>query len=253
MLALDCQSRATTLASVSKIYCVDEGSIDSFLLGLDLERHYEINDPPRSGDEELCRLFEAHFGCHAVGPDRVFWFHLTRTPQGESFAEGLLPLSKSLPKVWAVILHVFQNTEHESRLANMRATGVPGMQYRHKVGQSLHSGPYAMLVRDIAGKSAEVGNHDYLRIPEIMEDICTGYLERYGEDLTEQLSAALNPTVVKFWSARRLGKGCVEAALYYLYKSARHERLSLHANTCFDGEDCIIPPEQIVSIEQPAV
>lgn len=33
-------------------------------------------------------------------------------------------------------------------------------------------GPYAMLVREVAALSKEVGNHDYLDAPEIIEDIC---------------------------------------------------------------------------------
>jgi len=237
---------------VSQLYGVDAGSIDSFFRGFDLEQHCQANDPPHPGDVELRHVFERNFGRRPSEPSRVFWFHLTRAPAGATFSEGILPLTASLAKFWDTVLNVFGGTVHETRLRELRRTGVPAFQYNHKVNDPLHAGPYAMLVRGIASKAEEVGNHDYLRLPEIMEDICTGYQERYGVSLDEALSASLLPTVVKFWSTKDPGDGCIDAALYYLYRTSRNEPLSMYANTCFDGENRAVPSEQIVSVEQPA-
>ena len=48
--------------------------------------------------------------------------------------------------------------------------------------ENCHYGPYAMLVREIAFNSQVVGNHDYLKIPEIIEDMCMDVQKVYGVD-----------------------------------------------------------------------
>ena len=218
---------------------------------VDLDEHYARLNPPRMADQEITRLFEQSFGRTAAALDRVFWFHLTRARQGCDFSEGILPLDEALEEIWQTVLTVFSDTCHNSRLRLLKEKGVPNFHYVTKVGQPLHllGGPYAMLVRETAFKSQEMGNHDYLWLPEIMRDICNGYREAYGESLHEHLRAALTPYIVKFWSRKRLHKDCIESAMYYLYLTAHEQELSMDANTCFDGENSRIPPEQIVKIE----
>ncbi|KZC20055.1 MULTISPECIES: hypothetical protein [Rhodanobacter] len=249
MIVMDCESRESALASVSQIYGVSGIEIDGFLQAFDLEAHYENSDPKYPGDQELRRIFECSLDCRASRLDRVFWFHLTRVRPGADFAEGIQPLSVSLECVWQTILNVFRGTEHETRLLNMRRNGVPNFHYELKADDALHAGPYAMMVRAVATRSEEIGNHNYLWLPEIMEDICNGYLGAYGTALHTELSQALTPTIVKFWSAKRCGIDCVEAALFYLYQTAHAERLSLGSNTCFDGENQTVLPEQVVKVE----
>lgn len=36
----------------------------------------------------------------------------------------------------------------------------------------MHGGPYAILVREVAEHTKAVGQHDYLGMPEIIEDLC---------------------------------------------------------------------------------
>ncbi|AWI03207.1 hypothetical protein [Clostridium drakei] len=40
-----------------------------------------------------------------------------------------------------------------------------------------------MVVKDAAFSSEEIGNHDYLKIPEIVEDICVCFEKIYGINL----------------------------------------------------------------------
>ena len=49
---------------------------------------------------ELRNIFEERFQLQPKKIDKVCWFHLTRTLPEEGFNEGILPLSKSLEKVW---------------------------------------------------------------------------------------------------------------------------------------------------------
>lgn len=250
MITLDCETRDSALGSVSLIYEVPAKEIDGFLRETDLERHYATNNPEHPGDEELTLLFERAFDCTPTAIDRVFWFHLTRAKPDSDFASGILPLSEALPGVWDTIMAIFRGTAREMNLRNLKEKGVPDFQYGLKVGQPLHAGPYAMLVRDSAFRSKEMSNHDYLWLPEIVEDICNGYHASYGDMIHDEVCEALVPYIVKFWSDKKIGKSCVESAMYYLYSTAHGQDLSICANTCFDGKNCRVPQEQIVKIEK---
>jgi hypothetical protein len=92
-------------------------------------------------------------------------------------------------------------------------------------------------------------NHDYLQLPEIMEDICAGYEREYGQRIYEQLENALVPKIVKFWSDERKDKTCVESAMYYLYSIPHGLPLTMCSNTCFDGKNTPILSEQITNVE----
>ena len=81
-----------------------------------------------------------------------------------------------------------------------------------------------------------------------MEDICNGYMQVHDELLHEPLKQALSPMIVKFWSAEQDGIG-FETALYYLYVTAHDSAACWIPNTCFDGENQTIPPEQILRVE----
>lgn len=249
MIELDCQSRHSALESVSVIYGVPPSDIEGFLRETDLDDHYERLKPPRMADAEITRLFEQSFKRHPAPLQRVFWFHLTRARAGSDFRNGLLPLDDALPELWQTILTVFRGTTYESGLRLLKENGVPNHHYCLKVGQPLHGGPYGMLVRETAFRSDEMGNHDYLWLPEIMEDICNGYHQVYGERIDEQLCNALTPYIVKFWSTKRLGRDCIESAMYYLYLTAHSQELSIGANTCFDGENSCVAATQIVKVE----
>ena len=71
------------------------------------------------------------------------------------------------------------NSATKANLEKLREVGVPDDLNNEKTTNRLHSGPYAMLVKESAFRSSEIGNHDYLEFPEIVEDICNGYERQY--------------------------------------------------------------------------
>jgi len=111
-----------------------------------------------------------------------------------------------------------------------------------------HWGPYAVLIKDTAFRSSKLAQHDNLGMPEIIEDICNGYEEKYGESIINMYEASLVPKIVKFKSNKRIDTGCIEAALYYAYEAARGNPPSSNCITCFDSEGVKIEPESIVSV-----
>ncbi|MDQ1761365.1 hypothetical protein RAS14_16485 [Achromobacter aegrifaciens] len=106
-----------------------------------------------------------------------------------------------------------------------------------------------MLVKDIGACAESVGNHDYLKTPEIVEDICNGYEKLYGEKIQSLIEANLVPTVVKFWSEAPEDQCGLESAIYYSYRTHSKMELTSLANTCFDGRNSIAQPNRIVYVE----
>lgn len=220
-----------------------------FLQDFDLDKHYEENYLLDSPDRELLRAFQQYMGSLPQSIDRVYWFHLTRTLLEEDFSEGILPLTDSLDKLWDIVFRVFSGTHHLPRLERMKNEGFSNYLYNLKARQSFHAGPYAMLVRESAFLSQEIGNHNYLRMPEILEDICNGYRESFNEEIFQILSNALVPKIVKFWSHSIDDDKYLAPALFYLYAKLYGRSMSIYANKCFDGRNRPILPKQIEFIE----
>jgi hypothetical protein len=249
MVTLDCETYSTTIKSLSKIYRVTTDDLESFFLKFDIEDHFERNNPDKMGYEELRLVFENECKTEPLELDNVNWYHLTRCLEEETFNEGILPLSKSLEKVWNMFFSCFTGTEHYANLVDMHVTEVNNDLYNFKVGDDLHSGPYAMLVKDVAFNAKKIGNHDYLGIPEIVQDVCRGYEKRFNVSIEKQLKRMLKPKVVKFISKKKTDVSCIEAALYYAYLCFNDSELTLNSNTCFNGENTIISPENIVYVK----
>jgi hypothetical protein len=247
MSHIDCEDLHSTLQCLSDIYAVDQNELTQFFRSIDLELHYRTRNPSLSSEDELQRLLEERVGPPSNPPSRAYWFHLTRVLPGTSFADGILPLDQALPRVWSLLEHLFAGTPQEVRIKTLRQSGVPDRQYNLKTTDSLHWGPYAMLVKEIAFCADTASNHDYLKTPEIIEDICSGYAKRFGEEIQSEVENKLVPTIVKFWSEDVYG---LASCIRYAYAAIHHEELGHTSNTCFDGAGCTVPPSQIVYVQQ---
>ena len=239
--------------SICQIYDVRSVVVSSFLKDFHLEEYIDEHFYELSGlaDDTLRQVFERRTGLIPKPLDRVFWFHLTRALPGTAFMEGLLPFGSSLDAVWDTIESVFSDTPHYDGLTSMRASNWAGPRYQLRHETPHLAGPYAMLVREVASYPLAVGNHDYLKMPETMQDICVAYMDRSGFDIEAELEQALEPRIVKFWSDRRVDLAYVATALLYLYAKVREQQPIPDANTCFDGQNVVIPLEQIVSVKAP--
>jgi len=174
---------------------------------------------------------------------------LTRAPIGTDFAEGILPLGSSLEIVWKTITGIPKHENIRRNLERLRRDGVPDHQYNLKVGAQLHSGPYGMLVREAAFHPKSMGNHDYLALPEIVEDICNGYHAKFGVRIHGEISTGLQKCIVKFEAPIESGHDLIEPSLLYCWKTIHGQALSFDANTCFNGYGVPVPRSMIRSIE----
>ncbi|WP_343583433.1 hypothetical protein [Herbaspirillum sp.] len=211
---------------------------------------YETNwrDMPEFG-EYLLAVVEKQFGYPQI-LDAIRWFHATRVRPGTTFAEGIFPLDAALPRIKAMLVDAVEESDVKQRLAAVLATDRVGDSlYSMKTGDSSHWGPYAMLVRDVMFYPGDVGQHDYLGMPEIIEDICNGFEKSAGVSLAQTFERALRPAIVKFTSEPNHEESCIAAAICYVFSTIHRGRPTSSCLWCFDGEGVQVPPENIISVE----
>lgn len=237
---MDCASEEATYSSLAGITGVDVPVI----------RGVVCRDYPgeRNGDEgSLAQLRRVpgfdereHSTC---------WFHVTRASRTNTFGAGLLPLGSALEGIWKFLRSLLDESG-QKRLDTFRPAleSDRGSNYARKVEHRDGWGPHGLLVRETAFRAAEIGNHDYLQVPEIIEDICAPFRANFGIDLLERYWAATEPCIVKFItsSSHRLS---VETALAYLRRLCRDEPFSLSCNLCFNAGGSPIERDRILGIE----
>lgn len=253
MKILDCENTDTMFKSIENITGLQKNELIKMFDLFDLDEFYKNNDWI-SADElflnkikQMRKLSHFHY-------DLTVWFHLTRTIPNNQFNEGLLPLNLVLENLWEFMFSLQSDLLSKNNWTNFRSlletdnSLDSAFQYQLKFKDNLHWGPYAMLIREVAFNSNEIKNHDYLDVPEIIEDICNPFFEKYEFDLLDRFRQATTPCIIKFKTAfsdeEHLG-----IVINFLYHKHRNIELNMDCNTCFDGEGKIVPFESILKIE----
>lgn len=246
---LDCDTCESTLRSLCRAYRCEAADLAAMLSRIDIDAIYESsNRPGVDVPDYLFSELVAEFGPPSL-PEEICWFHFTRTVVDNSFSAGIRPLGEVLPTVWSTMLDLAPTPEVRSNLVAMMENGVPDFQFGLKAPDPVHWGPYGYLVPAIAGYSRELSQHDYLGMPEIIEDICNGYHARHGRSLFEHYQSVLVPSVVKFKRpAGDRGRGTLAVATAYLHGCLRGEAPSSSWITCFDGDGHAVPAKEILSV-----
>lgn len=252
---LDCETIESTYFSLSNILELDKNEIEHFLKKVDIEEYY--NKHPYSdygADELLLNKIIKNYKVK-IQVDKVCWFHLARTMNINTYSDGIYPLGHYIDDLWSILYSLVKEkideyewkkfkkrieTDYDNHFANL---------YRMKVKDEFHWGPYAMLVRDVAFNSKEIGNHDYLKTPEIVEDISICFEKIYGIDLMENYIKNSKSIIVKFIS-ENVKEYYIGAALNYLYSKLHNFKMSLDCNACYDGKAMIISKKEILNIKE---
>lgn len=247
-IEIDCESKESALECLAKIFSCSIEVFSDALLALDIDDIYHNAESPIliPSEEYLLNFVTEKLG-HPKEFTSVCWFHTTRTTKENEFSEGIYPLDSVLDILWETLISNAPSSETKDQLALMKESGVVNHHYLDKTTNPIHSGPYAILVRDVALHANELSQHDYLEIPEIIEDICDGYPGN-SFSLCQHYSGILLPKIVKFRSAYRLDEGCLESALYYAYNCVRNLPPCGGSVTCFDGDGSLVPKDSIISI-----
>jgi hypothetical protein len=251
---LDCHTVESTYESLERITAVSKSKIKSFFEEVgDLDLYYrEHPHYSESGDVLLFELFQKQHN-PKLEYDAVCWFHLSRTYSSETFKEGIKPLGSMLEEIWGFLYSLIDKDFNEQEWMNFKNNiitkhaGNGSFLYNLKTTDDFYWGPYAMLVHEIAHCSEEVNNHDYLEIPEIVEDICNTFQDVYGRNLKELFLEKTSSYVIKFIS-HETDIVYLKSALYYLYKNHFNEVLDDNNNACFDAKGKVIMHDSIVDV-----
>jgi len=218
---LNCADGETTLRSLSNAYGCRVKKLRRILKSIDVESIYrkdfdKLDIPPT---RYLYNYVEDLLGTPQKTSSR-YWFHLTRTTKDNSFCEGIIPLNGILDKLWETLEAIFQDTTVQANLREMKRGGVKNAHYIHKITSEVDQGPFGVLVKESAFHLKRLGHHDYLEFPEIIEDICNDYYQQYGNQIYDEVLAALHPCIVTVKCHWEADKGCMMGALYYAYTYA---------------------------------
>ncbi len=247
---LDCSSGEATKTSLASLFNCSEERLSSTLLMLDIESTYEehFDDIDVPASQYLYNYVVEALGFHEQLAE-VIWFHGTRTLRPSNLEEGILPLNQSKELVWETLITSAPNDTVKGNLRSLKNNGVGNFQYNLRTSNHNHWGPYGVLVRDVAINAESVRHHNYLGMPELIEDIINEYRQEYNFCLTEHYTDTLTPTLIKFKASSNLSLGCIEAALGYLYTYVRGEPVNGLATMCIDKGGSPILPDDILEIE----
>jgi hypothetical protein len=112
-------------------------------------------------------------------------------------------------------------------------------------------GPFAHLLRHRAMQGFEPPRHrSYTVAPEVVEEICREFTDRFQQSLLEPFQAATVPCVVSFTQAQP-PQCAIGNALAYVYFALRGEELPDWSDTTFSGYGHAVPKSDFDDIVWP--
>jgi hypothetical protein len=246
-MVLDGSSHESALSSVSA------------LLGLPVEVYRDAlrcaQMPEYWLDTEAC--FEAFLdGLARVVPDvraRVaalpetfscVWFHASRAVDPDSFERrGILTLAEMRPELDALLERLIEGLESDGEDSGIESS------YWAKQDLPADGGPHAFLLRS-AAVLAPRPTHQYMRIPEYVEDFAGLRLGGNRGQLERRFQEASTPCLVKFQgvAGRRELQHILLFALV-IEQGHSEGRAARVAHTCMAPDGKTIPPERILAVE----
>jgi hypothetical protein len=247
---LDCSTGETALESLAIGFDCSIEQIKSVLLSINIEdifeKHFETIEV--SSSVYLYQYVIEKLGKHKPLTE-VIWFHGTRTLKSNNLSDGIFPLNNALDIVWDSLLSSAPDETVRKNLKELASAGSFDHLYDLRTKNKIHWGPYGILVRDVAFNTKSLRQHDYLGMPELVEDILKGYQKTFGISLSTYYSEVLVPKLVKFKCTSSVHDGCVETAIGYLYTYVKGAEICGLAVRCIDKKGSPIKKEDIIEVE----
>jgi hypothetical protein len=256
---LDCESIESTYKSLEAILGVKRDKLQQVFDSLDIynafyeEKKYNYFSSP----DDLLLSYVKERTCCKTEFDEICGFHCTRTLHGNTFSEGLLPLSQSIGKIWDYLFMLVGNQLTIQQWTNLRdsissSNNRFAYQYNLKFQDiNAHGGPWAWLI-----KEAGLHNGAYLTIPEIIEDIC-GYCSDIFSNVNLKKLFIDNtvPCIIKFVTptnaiSATMKTHALSAAMKYVYDRHQDPEILGASGYGFSAGE-IIPKDQILMVESP--
>ncbi len=257
MKILDCESFESTLFSISNICGISNSNVTEYLSSINdnkLYKKYKNNFGWFS--DILVYDFAKKFSVE-IEYDNLCWFHLARVNDSKDIlTKGILPLNEALESIWNQIITLINGRIAIDDILQMKhSSNISGHNewlYKFKTADKEHFGPFAMLVREAAFNNKEIGNYNYLEMPEIVREIIIGIKKKYDLDLYDDYINSTESVIVKFNTPVSLAKCShyLGIALCYLYHRIKNEKFSSDSNMTYNGKGIGVLPKDIVSIEK---
>ena len=251
-LRLDCETRESAEDSVLAAFDSTPTALRAFLAEPSHLAYFEANHDaiPVDFDRYLFQRACATLGVPTL-PTEFCWFHGTRVSPGTTFEEGVLPLGAVVPSLQARLVAELDDPAAKEAVRRAFARqGGNSFHFGNKLSSPVHGGPYAILVREVADHANALGQHDYLRMPEIIEDLCDKVKAECGLDLLPAFEARWRPAIVKFVApAGGSAEFALAVALRYLRAVELGGKPDAGAVWCFDGDNKAVPPERVLKVE----
>lgn len=246
---LDCSNVESALASLAASAGVSTDRLRGALDAVADEEILETEDPNRAMEG----LVERHLGVPFGSLTAVRYFHGTRTIDPDRIRrEGLLPLGAVIDRIWDTLRALAGDrldTQQWQMLRSMMEEGRPGHfadLYALKTRNAHLHGPYGLLIRDELLRPRDIGNTDYVKAPEIIDDIAITASEQFGVDLSGTYRAASRSCIVAFDVPSADPPAEISAACWYV---RTHPDLTRNGTWAFDGQGHAVTPEAIVSVD----
>jgi hypothetical protein len=223
MKILDCETIETTYASLIDILNISKDEIINFF-----KKFKFLNK--NSADKEIFESFQKIYRIN-ISYDGTCFFHASRCDDIKRYDNGILPLNEILDEVWSFLYSLIKDKfdkQEWDKFRNELENGLKcsgGFTYRLRVNDNFHWGPDAFLIKEVIFKSGELGNHNYLETPEIVEDICRCFKEKYKIDLLQEYIKKTDPCIIKFKTSNKDQK-YIATAILYLYEKFNNMNIS---------------------------
>ena len=123
------------------------------------------------------------------------------------------------------------------------------MTYKHR-SDTHDDGPNGVLVRDVLLDPKAYHSSEFVRIPEIVEDICVAARNELHVDLEPRFEVATTPCVVEFATQPRDAHKALTAACWYAEAALRGKTAGGDDAFCnFDGDGVAVPTGDIVFVD----
>jgi hypothetical protein len=245
-MTLDCENFDTCISSLTNIVKLPSNTIVKTLCDIDLDKIYSSRTVFDDPDTYLLKFFKEKFNV-TTDFTSSFWFHNTRVKKGTDFKKGILPLNLILKEITTFIDLLAESIEPLETETQITNTSNSDYHFVTKTIDKIHWGPYAYFVRQTAIKTPDIF-HNYLKIPEIVEDYIGCKYQNIRSQLESKYSENTVSCIVKF-KVDKNQEFLIGKALYYLYLTLQGEELNINSNTCFDNNAEIIEADCIHKIE----
>lgn len=254
-----CSSPSTACSTLQSWFQCTESEIKNFLRTNWMQKYEQTGQFYDTDFEDYLYKCALKRFTPTQNVSRIHWFHGTRSTNPSSFKErGIIPLNQILPELqWKLdslaekhgipqATKISENHGHHAFLMSL------------KKQNDMDQGPCAMLNLEAVTNATQYDCHDYIDMPEIIEDYAYVKYGDYAEKLLSIYRKIASPIVVEFWCTPEdlnCPKPChvIGTVLLYLYMAMhKYEDVSWSGcNTCYSGCGNIVDPSQIIRVFKP--